>query len=97
MKSIMQDEKRCYYCPCQYGLERHHVLGGTANRKLSERYGLWVWCCHEHHTGKGGVQYDAQKNFALKAEAQMAFEALYGHEQWMNTFRRNYLFEERIE
>lgn len=93
MKSIMQDEKRCYLCGRQYGLERHHVLGGTANRKLSEKYGLWVWLCHDCHTGNDGAQYNPVKNRQLKADAQIAFESEHGHQAWMNVFRKNYLFE----
>lgn len=97
-KSIMQENRSCYLCGKQYCLERHHVLGGTANRKLSERYGLWVYLCHNCHTGTDGAQYDKEKNRMLKMEAQMAFEELYGHEKWMQVFRRNYLYEvERIE
>lgn len=92
----MQTEKKCWFCGKEGYLERHHVLGGTANRKLSEAYGLWIWCCNDCHTGKDGVQYDRNKNFELKAEAQACFEQLYGHEKWMNTFRRNYIYE-RIE
>ena len=97
-KSIMQKEKRCWFCGKEGYLERHHVLSGTANRKISEKYGLWVYLCHNCHTGTDGAQYDPDKNRQLKVEAQMAFEELYGHDKWMQTFRRNYIFEqERIE
>lgn len=91
MNSVMQNEKRCYLCGSEMGLERHHVLGGTANRPLSEKFGLWVWLCHNCHTGTDGAQYDPEKNRMLKAEAQAAFEAEYGHQKWMETFRKNYL------
>ena len=87
----MQTDKSCYICGRKTSLERHHVLGGTANRKLSEHYGLWVWLCHECHTGTEGAQYDKHKNLALKAQAQLAFEAVYSHEKWMEVFRKNYL------
>jgi hypothetical protein len=89
----MQTERKCWFCGKEWGLERHHVLSGTANRKLSERYGLWVYLCHDCHTGKDGAQYDPEKNRMLKIEAQMAFEALYSHDEWMKVFRRNYIFE----
>ena len=52
----MQTERECYFCGGVIGLERHHVFGGVANRKLSETYGLWVWLCHEDHTGVDGAQ-----------------------------------------
>lgn len=92
-KSIMQTEKKCYLCPKTTGLEKHHVMSGTANRKLSEKYGLWVWLCHDCHTGSQGAQYDPVKNYHLREDAQIAFEAIYGHEMWFKTFLRNYVFD----
>ena len=92
----MQDDRICYLCGKQCSLERHHVLGGIANRKLSEKYGLWVWLCHECHTGNGGAQYDPVKNRRLKAEAQAAFEIEFGHQAWMQTFRKNYITEDEL-
>jgi len=91
-KSILQDDMSCcYLCGRQYGLQVHHLLSGVANRKLSDRYGLTVRLCAECHTGDGGAQYEKNLNRKLKAEAQEAFEAIYGHEKWMETFRKNYL------
>lgn len=91
-KSILQQgDPRCFYCGRRTELERHHVLGGVANRPLSEKFGLWVWLCHEHHTGTDGAQYDKGKNESLKRLAQIAFEARHSHEEWMETFRKNYL------
>ena len=90
-RSILQNEKSCYFCPRTCGLEKHHVLAGVANRKLSEKYGLWVWLCHDHHTGKEGAQYEKDLNILLKQRAQRAFESIHGHELWMDTFRKNYL------
>lgn len=90
-KSILQEDKVCYVSGSRVNLERHHIMSGTANRKLSERYGLWVWLNHDLHTGKNGAQYEKELNLRLKREAQMAFEQIYGHEKWMETFRKNYL------
>ena len=92
MKSIMQVEKSCYLCGRKTCLERHHVMSGTANRKLSEKYGLWVWLCHDCHTGTQGAQYDPVKNFELRRDAQVAFEELHNHDEWMNTFYKNYIY-----
>lgn len=91
-KSIIQpEEKRCFLCGRSNGLERHHVLGGVANRKLSEKYGLWVWLCAVCHRGTDGAQYDPEKNQQLKKDAQVCFERRYGHQMWMEIFRKNYL------
>ena len=91
-KSIVQrGDQRCFFCGKTVGLERHHILGGVANRPLSERWGLWVYCCHDCHTGKDGVQYDRKKADSLKRLGQIAFEARHSHDEWMNIFKKNYI------
>ena len=91
-ESIVQPcVKQCYLCGRKTNLERHHILGGTANRRLSEKFGLWVYLCHDCHTGTEGAQYDKEKNIQLKKDAQIAFEEIYGHDKWMETFMKNYL------
>lgn len=90
-KSILQKDERCFICGRVTELECHHVMNGTANRKLSEKYGLTVWLCREHHTGDSGVHKNRAKADALKRLAQIAFEARYSHDEWMQVFRKNYL------
>ena len=87
----MQNGERCYFCGSRVNLERHHVFGGVANRPLSEQYGLWVYLCHNCHTGTDGAQYNRERNQSLKRLAQIAFEARHSHEEWMQVFRKNYL------
>ena len=53
----MQSVKECYLCRkdaealgysgelTSEGLDKHHVIYGTADRKLSEKTGLWVYLC----------------------------------------------------
>ena len=89
-KSIIQKSERCFFCGKTVTLERHHIMPG-ANRKWSEKYGLWIWCCHEDHTGKDGVQYNRKKADTLKRLAQIAFEARHSHEEWMQVFGKNYI------
>ena len=93
MKSIMQDEDepRCYVCGCRTNLERHHVMSGHANRKLSERYGLTVMLCRDHHTGSIGVHQDYILKERLEKDAQRAFERTHSRREWMQIFRKNYL------
>ena len=89
---MQQGEPRCYFCGCRVNLERHHVLGGVANRPLSEKFGLWIWCCDfDHRDPKNGVQYNRKKADALKRLAQIAFEARHSHDEWMQVFRKSYL------
>ena len=93
-KSIVQQVwDECYLCG-RPATEVHHILGGTANRKLSERYSLVVHLCHNCHLGADGAQYAPEVNRRLKMEAQIAFEEIYGHEKWMQIFRRNYIIEQ---
>jgi hypothetical protein len=66
-------------------------MAGTANRKLSEKYGLWVYLCHDCHTGTEGAQYNCGTGLKLKQIAQTAFEYKHSHEEWMEIFRKNYL------
>lgn len=91
-KSIMQrGDPRCFFCGKTVDLERHHAMTGP-NRKWAEQYGLWIWCCDYHHLDpKEGVQYNRKKADGLKRLAQIAFEARHSHDEWMETFRKNYL------
>lgn len=92
MKSIISDEKRCFVCGRSVGLERHHILKGTAWRKQSEKYGLTVWLCFDHHRGKHGVHNgNTALDFKLMQIAQERFEEIYGHDKFMEVFRRNFL------
>lgn len=90
-QSILQNERECWFCGSRIGLEEHHIFAGTANRRISEQYGLKVYLCHRHHTGDRGAQYDKDMNILLKQEAQKAFERLHGHDEWMQLIRKNYL------
>ena len=96
-KSIMQTERECYLCGRVTNLEEHHIFGGVANRKLSEKYGLKVYLCRRCHTGKNGAQYDKEKNLKLKQEAQKAFLTHNDLSTWMKLFGKNYLGDWGIE
>lgn len=100
-KSIMHNklDRTCYLCmrlrqdcDTRRDLQEHHVMSGTANRKLSERYGLKVYLCLEHHTaGPCAVHNNARMQHILQEDAQKIFERKYSHEKWMEVFGRNYL------
>lgn len=100
MKSILQNEKdrTCYLCillngdyAIRSGLETHHAMPGTANRRLSERYGLKVLLCRQHHTdGPCSVHNNIQIQRLIQKKAQEAFERNYSHGDWMRVFGRDY-------
>ena len=92
-KSILQPdgEKVCYLTGSRSNLDCHHqhVFGGTANRKISDKYGLWVWLRHDIH--KALHDRDKDLEISLKQDAQRAFEKIYSHEKFMELFRKNYI------
>lgn len=53
---------------------------GTANRKLSEKYGLKVYLCPLHHRGMSGVHFNPKLNEELKGIAEMRFREEYPYD-----------------
>ncbi len=91
MISILQNEKECFVCKTTYGLEMHHVIGGTANRKQSELHGLKVWLCAEHHRGNSGVHFNRELDLSIKRFAQTEFEKTHTREDFIRIFGKSYL------
>ena len=107
MKSIIQYNKECFVLSNNlvnapynehgdyYDLECHHIFFGTANRKLSEKYGLKVWLCKEFHTGSNGVHNNRVLDLLLKEIAQRKFEeyykGTYNRSDFIRIFGKNYL------
>lgn len=98
-KSIMQQDKcYCYLCGLLHGdysekyTEEHHVIFGSANRKLSEKYGLKIYLCPEHHrTSIEAVHVNSEIAAVTKEHAQRRFEQHYKDLDWMQIFGRNYI------
>lgn len=92
MKSIIQDKKECLVCG-SWNVEDHHIFFGVAKRKLSEKYGLKVWLCPNHHRGAYGVhgKEGHKLDLELKQLGQKAFEWEHTREEFIKTFGRNYL------
>lgn len=88
-KSIMQNEEVCYISGSRMQLDKHHCIHGGANRKLAEKYGLWVWLRHDIHMRLH--DQDKELDRKLEQDAQKAFENKYSREEWMRLFRKNYL------
>lgn len=103
-RSIMhrKEDRTCYLCMKLHDdysrkitLQEHHVIGGPY-RKLSERYGLKVYLCFQHHTYDGGpeaVHRNTEINRELKKDAQRAFEKTYPNLVFMQIFGKNMLDE----
>ncbi len=103
-RSIMHNKEdgTCYLCMMlndDYStwtyLEEHHVFGGWANRRLSEKFGLKVYLCLEHHqTGKNAVHMDKTVRMKLQQRAQKAFMEKYPDKNFMSIFGKNYIYED---
>ena len=92
MESIIQDKKECFVCGTTYNLESHHCIYGSANRKLSEKYGLKLWLCHEHHTGNCGVHFNKNLDCTIKQLAKRKYEERFGNrESFRSIFGKSYL------
>lgn len=92
MKSIIQDKKECYICGTTENLHEHHIIHGTANRKLSEKYGLKVYLCAYHHNMSGdSVHANPRLDNEMKKLAQYYFEQEHTREDFRQIFGKSYL------
>jgi hypothetical protein len=82
-------ESKCEVCYKPYS-ETHEIFFGN-DRQLSIKHGLQILLCNEHHQGKFGPHQCRQRDIELRQQGQMWFEKLYGHDEFMRVFRRNYL------
>lgn len=88
----MQTEKECYITKRTDNLHKHHIYFGNPGRKLSEKYGCWVWLTGEYHNQSNhGVHFDANLDREIKAECQMRFEETHSRSEFMQIFGRSYL------
>lgn len=88
---ITKDLTVCYECG-RPANAIHHCIYGVANRKLSEKYGLIVGLCYNHHTGRFGVHNgNRELGLRLKKIAQEKFIETYQNEDFLAIFGRNYL------
>lgn len=101
---MQEDNGECYLCKILHNdssvkyTEEHHCIYGTANRKLSEKYGLKVYLCPEHHrTGSEAVHFNRNIDLLVKSLAEEAFIKRYPGKSFLKVFGRNYLPEKRIK
>ncbi len=95
---ISQEPGTCYLCVKLHGnyvqhraLHKHHVFEGK-NRMISERYGLWVYLCWQHHTyGKESAHGKRQYLQLMREDLQREFERQYSREKFWELFRENFL------
>lgn len=103
MKSIIpQEPNQCLLCNL-HGvyiyhsyLEEHHIFGGVANRKLSEKHGLKAKLCLYHHRGnqmsnKEAVHHNKDIDRMLKIHAQRIFEQSHTRDEFRRIFGKSWI------
>ena len=75
-KSILDTQKGvCFMCGKYGPTEKHHIMQGTANRKLSEQDGLWVYLCPDcHNRPPNGVHFNPNNMKRLHMAGQSRWE-----------------------
>lgn len=104
MKNILHDKKdrTCFLCMMLHNddsykevLHEHHVIFGWGKRELSEKNGLKVYLCLQHHEeGKEAIHKNAQISDMVQAYAQRAFEKKWPEKNFREIFGRNYIMDE---
>lgn len=94
MDSIIpgDSKEKCFICR-KYGYTEEHHIFGASDRKWSEKFGLKVHLCVDHHKGRYGVHgMDGAKLAAyLHETGQEAFEEKHTREEFRQYFRKSYL------
>lgn len=91
-------KEECFLCGKKgVPLERHHLIGGTANRRLSEKYGLIVYLCAGcHRTGDHAAHRDPETAKLLHqyAEKMWLWQEHATVDDFIRVFGKNYLEDE---
>lgn len=99
-KSIMHDKESgyCYLCALLNNdytykpREEHHVVFGSGQRESSEKYGLKVYLCPEHHRGGPYAPHNNKEIREMLCKiARERFEEEYTDLEWEEIFMKKYL------
>lgn len=89
LKSIItNDLEHCYLCGAPYP-QIHHIFN-FPNKTKSEKYGLIMPLCMNHHTGDEGVHTIPGKMRETKEFGQRMFELYYPELDFREIFGKNY-------
>ena len=73
-------------------VQYHHIIGGTANRKISDRHGYIIPLCYEHHLGGTGIHKNRGMDLAWKQTAQQHYEKHIGtRRDFIDEFGKSWL------
>ena len=81
----------CVYCGSP-NIQRHHIIGGTANRKISDKHGYIIPLCYEHHLGGNGIHRNRGMQEYWMELAQRHYEMHRGtRADFIREFGKSYL------
>ena len=90
-------EGEFYSTTPQTQFDKHHIYPG-ANRKVSEKYGFFVWILHDLHNGNNPNAVHNNPNtgydLMLKVKCQEVYEQTHSRADFMKLIGRNYLEED---
>ena len=82
----------CELCGRDTACHRHHCFYGTANRRLSEKYGLVARLCPDcHQNAPHAVHRCRDTDLMLKRKYQRIFEEKHTREEFRKVFGKSYL------
>ena len=91
-ESILQKDKKCLVCGTRTGLHYHHIFGGNANRRISDKHGFTCWLCGNHHNlTDDGIHFNRELDTMVKKACQRKFEETHSRSEFMSLIGRNYL------
>lgn len=90
-KSVIENDVAgiCYICGRHGPTEVHHMMHGTANRRLADSEKLTVHLCRMCHDQVHNQMFAYDE--MLKQTAQATFEKYHTRGEWMRLFGKNYL------
>ena len=94
MKSIIDDNRRCFVCGSQNNLHLHHIMFGK-NRNKADKDGLTVYLCYQHHEGTNGIHgkngYELDLRLKKIAEERWLEYNNKSIDDFIKRYGRNYL------
>lgn len=94
LTSVFTDDMdHCIFTGSPY-IERHHIFGGSSNKKHSEKYGFVVPLRYDLHPNgaRADMRYAKEIDLYLKQKAQRYFEEHYGtRDEFRQIFGKSWL------
>lgn len=91
MKSIIQNNKECFFCHTTQNLHLHHIFFGS-KRKISDKNGFTVYLCAYHHNASNeSVHMNRELDLKLKEYTQIRYEKKYKRDDFIKLIGKSYI------